>query len=197
YPYDLVTVNVAWTHFGLTLGDPVRFSAIHLPDVRTGARPMDDVLGIVVSRKWTIGEPHGTLTLLLPGQQPSCYTPTARVTVATAQDSDWVLTVDPSMYAPSGAHPLDYWEAGYRCRIVEYDRESATVVAGTVKSVNKAANQITVAFDSTFTPGFSTWELVFPPYDDRAEGQGLPDGWAYVAETDERLDGDPAARYAP
>src|SRR5690606_31645006 len=84
HPHDFVTVNVPWTHFHLRLGDPVRFSAHHLPDYRTGLRPTTEARGIVVSRRWALGEVHGVLKILVHGLDVQGYSPTARITAQSS-----------------------------------------------------------------------------------------------------------------
>ncbi len=175
YPHDFISVNVSWKLFGLTLGSVVSFSAIHLPDYRFGIRPMQNVVGIVVGRKWELGKEHGTLRILISWQNIAGYSPTARVTsqLNTAGNT-WELTIAQTaasggtvgLYAPSGTVPEQFFAAGHRVRIVKYDSESAGAIAGTVTAVDTITHKITVTFDGVWTPGAFTWELIFARFDD-------------------------------
>ena len=179
YPYDFVAVNVPWTHFHLRLGDPVNFSCDHLPDYRTGRRPTTEARAIVVGRKWALGDAHGTLKLLVHGLSVSGYAPTARVLSQLDSGGDlWKLTVDNALYAPADATVASFFAVGFKVRVVEFGKQSPTIVSGTVEAVGD--DDITVQFDSTWTPGSATWELCFQSYDAVTDDQK---SYAFIASS--------------
>jgi hypothetical protein len=166
YPHDFVEVHVSWKLFDVRLGDAVSFSAEHLPDYRTGARPVESVAGTVTGRSWTLGEAHGTLTVLISWSNVAGYSPTARVSSqANVSGNTWDLTVNHTLYAPRDGTPVDeFFAAGQQVRVMEYDALSPTTVAGEVVSVNMTTHVIRVLFDGAWTPGASTWELIFDSF---------------------------------
>lgn len=196
YPYDLINVHVSWRLFSVLLGQNVSFSAAHLPDYTTGQRPISEVLGIVVGRRWEIGQAHGTLTLLLPWSNVSGYTPTLRITAQlNTSGNTWELGFNLSKYAPSGTTADQFLQAGDKIRIVEYDTESPTVITGTVDSNDPAAHDTVVTLDSAWTPGSSTWELMFRGY---GAVQASQKRFAFIARSDGTLGGtDDAREFAP
>lgn len=190
YPVDYVTVKVSWKLFDILLGDVVRFQADHLPDYGSAARGID-VTAIVVGREWALGEAYGTLRLLVSNLEIGGYTPTARVTgTSPVSGNTWDLTINHTLYAPldpAGAVEAavdTLFEVDDKVRILQYDSESPTSVTGTVSSINTSTHVIRVAFDATFTPGSSTWELIF---DDYATVQASQQTYAYVAGSDSLL----------
>lgn len=188
FAHDYMTVNVSWRHFNVYLGDVVRFSAHHLPDYTTGQRPVTRVVGIVVGRRWALGEAYGTLRLLVPWQNVAGYSPTARVVSQVDLGGDeWELTVSPSLYAPTGQTPAALFAGGDVVRLIQYDAESPTVLDGIVTAKNVPANQITVQFSSTWTPGASTWELCYASWADATADQR--EDYAYIADADGTIDG--------
>lgn len=197
HPHAFAGVAVDWRYFPTaTLGSFVRFSAIHLPSPLTGMRPMDDVLGIVVSRRWTLGEAHGLLRLLIVGFSPRGYAPTARVDAQTDHGDDkWTLTLVNRVYGPSGSLDVEYFEVDDAVRIIEYDSESPAIVTGTVSTVDVVNLKIAVQFDATWTPGSATWNLCFGRYDDCTESQRAR--YAWIADSGGELDGDRAHTFGP
>lgn len=200
YPLDYVTVNVSWKLHDVLLGDVVRFQADHLPDPISGGRPLD-VTAIVIGREWALGEAHGTLRLMVSNLAIAGYTPTARVTsTSPVSGNTWDITVNHTLYAPldaSGAVETNVdalFEAGHKVRVLEYDDESPTSVAGTVDSVNTSTHVIRVTFDASWTPGASTWELIF---DDHATVTSAQQGYAYVGDSAGLLSGGNAVVFAP
>lgn len=193
FPHDFVTVNVSWRHFNVRLGDPVTFSADHLPSYSTGRRPLTEVRGIVVGRRWALGDAHGTLRLLIHGLNVGGYSPTARVLSQSGSDTTWTLTTDPAMYAPAGTAPASFFDADYAIRIVQYDSESPVAIAGTVTAVS--GNDIAVELKETWSPGSATWELCFAPWDECPEEQRQR--FAYIADSNGTINGDSPYLYAP
>lgn len=192
YPYDLVEVNVSWKLFDLLLGSSVSFSADHLPDFTTGQRPISEVLGIVVGRRWEIGQAHGRLTLLLPWSNVTGYAPTARITSQTNTGGNtWELGLNLTKYAPTGTTTDQFFEAGDEIRIVEYDSESPTTITGTVDSVDLSGHVTTVTLDSAWTPASTTWELMFRGYGDVQASQKR---FCFTARSDGTLGGSDNAR---
>jgi hypothetical protein len=195
YPHDFVTIRLPWIYFSVRLGDVVRFSADHLPDLRNGVRPLDNWTGIVTSRKWECGEAHGTLKVLLPWQNVAGYTPNARVTSqANVTGNQWDITVNATLHAPTGHNIDEFFAAGYAVRIVQYDSESPTVITGTVDSVNTTTHVIRVTFTGAWTPGASTWELLFGNHADQIDAQKL---YASIADADTLLGTESARLFAP
>ncbi|HEU4616174.1 MAG TPA: hypothetical protein VFS15_28950, partial [Kofleriaceae bacterium] len=196
-PYDIVTVNVSWKLFSVLLGDFVSLSAIHLPNANNGVRPISAVNGVVIGRKWELGEAHGTLTILLTWQNVSGYAPTARISTQTnTSGNTWNLELNGTMYTPDASSPVDtFFAADDVIRIVQYDAESPTVVTGTVVSVSGGANHlVTVDLDSAWSPGGSTWELCYGSYTSVTSSQKR---FCFMADSTALLDGDNARTYAP
>lgn len=197
FPHDFVTVEVPWTRFGLRLGDPVLFSAHHLPDYRTGQRPTVKARGIVVSRRWEIGEPSGTLRLLVHGLNVAGYAPTARIASATRPKPEqpllWLLTLDPAMYTQPGDDIYGYWKSGDLVRIIKVDSESpGDIIDAVVDSAESAS--FTVITSGAWNPGSGTWELGLCPHGDATNEQRVH---AYIAGADGLLDGGNPRVYAP
>lgn len=195
-PYDIVTANVSWKLFGTLLGDFVSFSAIHLPNATNGVRPMADVGGVVIGRKWELGQAHGTLTILLTYQNVGGYAPTAQVSGAPSNvtGNQWDITVNATMYAPDASHNADaFFAAGDAIRVIEYDSESPTIKTGTIDSVNTSTHVIRVTLDASWTPGASTWELC---YDTHAAVQTTQEVFAFMADSTGLVEGDNARTYS-
>lgn len=196
YAHTFVTVAVDWRYFSAHLGSYVRFSAIHLPDFASGQRPMSDVLGIVVERRWELGEAHGTLRLLLPGYVPRGYAPTAVVDDQTnVTDDTWDLTLINRVYGPSGTLDVEFFEVTDAIRIVEYDTESPTVVTGTVTEIDIPNLRMRVDLGGTWTPGSATWHVKFGNYANCTDSQKAR--YAFIADGGASLDGDRAHTYGP
>lgn len=193
FPHGFATVNVSWQHFNLRLGDPVTFSADHLPDYHSGRRPMVDVRGIVVGRRWALGEAHGTLRLLIHGINVGGYAPTARVLSQSGSGTTWTLTVSPTLYAPAEGPPASFFAEGYAIRLIQYDSESPTVAAGTVTAVS--GNDISVELKEAWAPGSATWELCFAPWDECPEEQRQR--FAFIADSNATINGGSPYLYAP
>lgn len=188
FAHDFITVNVSWRHFTVYLGDIVRFSAHHLPDYTTGQRPVENVVGVVVGRRWALGEAHGTLRLLLSWQNVAGYSPTARVVSQSDLGGDqWTLTVSATLYAPTGRAVASLFEGGDEVRLIQHDVESPTVLRGVVLSKNVPSSELTVQFASTWTPGASTWELCYASWADATASQRAR--YAYMADADGTIDG--------
>lgn len=165
HPHNFVTVNLPWSFFHLRIGDAVSFSADHLPDYRTGVRPMTEVRGIVVSRRWSLGEAHGALRLLVHGLHVSGYSPTARVlSHEETGDDQWSLIVDPALYAPAGAATDELFAVGDKIRLIQYDSETPWIATGTVYFVDTVAHEIGVNLDEAWKVDAGTWELCFQPF---------------------------------
>lgn len=174
HPHDFVTVNLPWVHFSLRLGDPVTFSADHLPDYRTGARPLTEARGIVVARRWALGEAHGVVRILVHGLNVRGYSPTARITSqSNPSGNDWLLTVNPTLYAPADANTDTFFVVGFKIRVIEIDSESPTIVTGEVTSVDTDTHVIGVTLDGAWTPGSDTWELCFDSWENVVDDQRI------------------------
>ena len=88
------------------------------------------------------------------------YTPTGRIASQTGATTAWVLTLDADEYGPGGSvADASFFSAGMEIRIVEWDSDTPTVRTGSVDSVS--GNAVTVTLDSSWTPGASTWNLLF------------------------------------
>ena len=194
YPYDIVRIHLPWVYFDVTLGDVVSFSADHLPDLRTGRRPIKNVVGIVIGRRWELGKPHGTLSVLIPWQNVAGYTPNARITgIGSGGGTQWELTVDATKHAPDGHSIDEFFRAGDAIRVVQYDSENPTVVTGTVESVNTVTHVITVLLDDAWTPGSATWELLFDNYANATEDQRR---YCFIADSETLLGTEGARLFA-
>lgn len=204
YPHAFVEVNVPWTLFGLTLGSVVTFSAEHLPDYRAGARPIVDIIGIVVKRRWALGEAHGSLRILTTFQNVAGYAPTAHIdSQSNVSGNTWNLTVDHELYAPTDesgaivANTDTFFTDGDAVRIVKYDSETASSVSGDVVSVNTTSHVIQVTLDGAWTPGADQWELIFDTADVVVDGQ---DDFCFIGNADGAvagLDNSEARTYGP
>ena len=195
YPHDFVTIQVPWKHFDVLLGNVVTFSADHLPDARTGVRGIAAAIGIVVGRKWEFGAAHGTIRVLIPWLDVAGYSPTARVTATGDQGGNlWALTVNSTLYAPTGHTVAEFFAVGDEVRVIQYDSESPAIVAGSVTASDTGTSIITVQFDGVFTPGASTWELCF---DNHANVDATQKSYAFVADTGALLGTDGARQFAP
>jgi len=171
YPHSFVDVHVSWKLFNLLIGDIVSFSAEHLPSYLSGVRPISGVVGIVVGRRWALGEAHGRLRILISFANVAGYSPTARVTGTADQGGNvWDLTINHTLYAPLDsagavlANVDTFIEVDHSVKIVKYDSETASEVEGTVTAVNTSTHVIRVAFNNVFVPGAFTWELMFQDY---------------------------------
>jgi len=172
YPHDFWTPKVPWTLFGLRLGSPVTFDASHLPDYATGDRPIADMVGIVVGRKWAFDEAYGELQILVPWLNVAGYSPTARVLETLDLGGNlWELTVDSSLYAPTDdtgavlANADTFFDVDDRVRIYTIDSETASPVLGIVTATDTTTHVITVQFDGVMTPS-GDQELIYAPLTD-------------------------------
>lgn len=178
YPLDYWSPKLPWTAFDLRLGTPITFDAAHLPDYTTGTRPITDAVGIVVGRKWALSEAYGELQIIVSWQNIAGYSPTARVLSQNDNGgNNWTLTVDHSRYSPldtDGSTVLaagdSFFEVGQQVLVMEVDVENAGTgaglpLAGEVTADSSGSGTITVTFDSTWTPGVKTWDLIYDHYD--------------------------------
>jgi hypothetical protein len=186
-PHAFVDVNVSWKLFGVLLGETVLFSAEHLPDFATGLRPIADMVGTVVGRRWQLGEAHGRLRIYLSFLNIAGYSPTARVLSRSAVSGNtWDVTVNHTMYAPLSpagsveANTDTFFAVGDKVRVVKFDNETSAQVAGTVSAINTTTHVIRVAFDAVWTIGSDTWELMFAKSDVVVDSQTL---YAYIQGT--------------
>jgi hypothetical protein len=202
YPHAFVDVHVSWKLFHVLLGDTVSFSADHLPDFRQGVRPIEDVLGIVVKRRWALGEPHGTLRILLSFQNIGGYAPTAHIdSESFVSGNTWDLTVDHELYAPTDAAGVierntdTFFAVGDRIRVVKYDSETGDALEGNVTAVDTTTHVIRVALDgATWVPGSDAWELIFDYRDELTDDQKQ---YAFIANSTARVGGAAPFVYAP
>jgi hypothetical protein len=194
YPHDIVQVNVSWKLFPLTLGDFVSFSADHLPDYLTGTRPVSETVAIVIGRRWALGEMYGQLTLLVPWLNVAGYSPTARLlSQSNVSGNTWDLTLNPTLYAPSGHTVADFFAVGDAVLVRTFD-EFGAVRNGTVVAVNTSTNVVRVTFTASWTPGSSTWEL---SYRNRSDVQESQKRFAFIASSSGLLGSDNPRVFGP
>lgn len=160
-----LTITVSATLATATIGDCLYVTIPQLP--YDGERSIDGGGGgliakrsTVVGRSWRMDEPCVSLTLMLDSLDAGGYTPTGRIASQTGATTAWVLTLDADEYGPGGSvADASFFAAGMEIRIVEWDAASPTVRTGSVDSVS--GNTVTVTLDSSWTPGASTWNLLF------------------------------------
>lgn len=183
HPHALVSVNVSWKLFDTVMGQVVSFSAIHLPNFLTGMRPLSRVVGLVIGRRWELGKAYGTLKLLVSPMNVAGYSPTARV-LSQVNDflTAWTLTVDTTLYAPSGHTPEEFFVVGDRVQLVEYDTEAPALRDATVVAVNAGLHTIQVDVSGApWVPGASTWELIYRDYAGSV-GNAEQHDYAFIAD---------------
>lgn len=191
FPHDFVTIQVSWKLFPLTIGSVVRVSAIHLPDYDTGVRPAIDIPGIVVGRRWVLGEPHGELRVLLSWLRTTGYAPSARIVDQTnVSGNTWDIELDPTMYAADGDSAWNHFHEDYAVRIVHYDNWDPTNrTAVVIGKPSEHVLRVELLSGSWAFSGDWTLELMFDAYATATIAQRR---YAGVADRDLTLgDGEP------
>lgn len=196
-PYATVQVAVSLVDFAVTVGDTVLVTSPHLPDVDGSlgivATPM-----IVLSRQWEPRAARGRLSLLTSTSRLGGYCPEAVVSSqSNTSGNTWEITVGTTEF-PSSFASASYWfEAGDLVRVWELDDSSTTPISGTVTSAS--GNVVTVTFDTTWTPGASTWVIGY----DFSDAPWQESQWPYVAVASSTgvisydADSDSAKEFAP
>lgn len=167
-PYSVVRgISVTWQLFPLRCGDVVSISSTYLPSF-TGLRPMTEVVGIVVARRFALGEPFGTLDVIISPQNIAGYSPAAYVStsaVSFVSGMTYDVTITTGRYAPDGYTEDEFFVTGDAVRLVQYDSESPTEYTGTVVSVNTTTHVARITFTGLLSsPGTSAWWLIFQSY---------------------------------
>ncbi len=158
--YLVAEVDCSWRLFNTGIGDSVSLEAAQLP--YQGARGLT-ATGLVIGRKFTVNEAHGSLSVLFTDQGYVGYAPAARVLGATGAGVTWQITTEANRYAPFGVLDAQFFLVGHAVQVIEWNDASPTIVAGTVTAV--AANVIDVTFAAAWTGvGASTWNLIFDDY---------------------------------
>lgn len=170
----IVTVLVPVTHARRLCGDSCLVSVAQVP--YDGQRSYDGgdgglvaVRGTLIAKRWMLSEPCVTLTIMCDSLDVAGYSPTARVVSQTGAGAAWTMTMEAVHYGDGVIADAAHFATGMRVRVVEWDADSPIEVTGVVSSV--AGNDIAVAFDATWTPGSSTWNLIF----DETDTVGLTD----------------------
>lgn len=198
-PYKVVQgISVPWTFFEVRCGDVVQISSEYLPGF-DGLRPMTDVVGIVVSRRWQFGDHFGTLDIMVSSQNVAGYAPSAYVGLSAFSNvsgNTWDITITTGRYAPEGYSEDDFFAVGDLVRLTEYDSEAPTEYAGTVASVNASTHVIRVTFTGALTtPGNKRWWLAFQSFSALTTAQRV---YCVIAGADGRIGGTDRARtFAP
>ncbi len=188
-PVLTVTISVTWQLFPLRLGDVVSLTSQHLPAF-TGVRPMSEIVGVVVGRRWVTGEASGQLRVLVTDQNVAGYSPAAYIgssAFSNVAGNTWDITITTGRYAPSGHTEDEFFVATDVVRLVQYDSVSPVEYTGTVVSVNTTTHVIRVTFTSALSsPGTSTWWLQFASYSAITTDQRT---YCVIASDDERIGG--------
>ena len=189
--YTIAEVDCSWRLFNTGIGDSVNLEAAQLPF--QGARGIN-ATGLVVGRKWSVTDAHGTLSILFAAQGYAGYTPAARVLGATGAGVAWQLTTEANRYAPFGVLDAQFFLVGHAVQIVEWNTGTPTIVTGTVTAV--ASNVIDVTFAAAWAGvGASVWNLVFDDYSLATADQRQ---YCYDADASAVLAGTtPARSFAP
>jgi hypothetical protein len=185
-PYKVVqNIAVTWQLFPLRCGDAVSISTTYLPAF-DGLRPMTDVVGIIVSRRFALGQPFGTFDVIVSPQNVAGYAPVAFVDAgafANVAGNTWDITITTDRYAPEGTTEDEFFITGDLVRLVQYDNESPTEYTGTV--VTSSAGVIRVAFTGALaSPGSSEWWLHFQSYSALTTAQRV---YCVIAENSGRI----------
>lgn len=186
-----VTVDVLTTHHGVRLGDCVYVTIPQLPyDTERGydgaGGGIIAIRGTAVGRAWRFDEGAISLSILFDSLDIAGYTPTGRVTAQTGSGTTTVtVTLDTDEYGPGGdVADVDFFVAGMKVRLVEWDTSSPTEKTGTITSI--AGNVVSLTMDSAWTEGTSTWNLLFSP----STTSGLTTTqleYAWIARDDRRV----------
>lgn len=170
--YRVIGVELPMSLFNQTLiGDAVVLTNNQLPDDLTGVRGFTlSKACIVTARSWDLNTGRGSVTLLVPQNRATGYTPT----MFTTGDGDGIETVftltvtDVDPYAgesmwPDGATLSDMFQVGDRVRSQAWDSTTASTITGTITAIN-SATEVEITFD---TPWVTTGDqaICFSPSD--------------------------------
>lgn len=191
--YALLTVKVKLTRIGVLVGDVVDLNWAKLPNA-LGTLGVTSQIALVVGRDWTIRSASGRLTLLVSQQRVGGYVPATKISGAitgtTGTTGPFASTV-PSTYFPGSTKAADWWAAGDKVRLYEYDTtNTSNNVTATVDSV--VANSVTWTTDTNWTHDAGpTWCLGSQVSTAITADSQMK--FAYIARSDVRLDwsGDP------
>jgi hypothetical protein len=175
-PYKVVQgIAVTWQLFSVRCGQAVSITSQYLPSLSTGLRPMTDVVGIVVSRRFALGEPFGLLDIIVSPQNIAGYSPAAYIrtsSISFVSGTTYDVTITTGRYAPDGFAEDEFFIDGDKVRLVQYDSETPTEYTGTIVSVNTSTHVARILFDSLLaSPGSSEWWLVGQSYSAITTGQ--------------------------
>lgn len=146
-PYRVATINVPWSLYGITAGDLVTLTSAQLPN-DAGERGVIEQQGIVLSKAFRANEAHGTIELLLHGQNIAGYAPFSRITAASGGGTTWTLTLGSSTIP--GWVDASAFNVGDKVRAMRYDSTTtANDRAGTITS--KTSTTVSVTFASSWT----------------------------------------------
>ncbi len=160
-----VTVDVLVTLHATRLGDTVYCTIPQLPydgerSIDGGGGGMIAIRGTVVGRSWSFAEPAISLTILFDALTIAGYTPTGRVASYSGASTTWTLTLAAAEYGPGGSvADASFFATSMKVRLIEWDTTAPTIVTATVTAVS--GNNVDVTTDAVWTPGASTWNLLF------------------------------------
>ena len=183
-PTATVTLSLDARYMDARIGDIVRVSSAMLPDVSDGYSPIVDRVGVVVAHSLDLASGAVMLGVLLHTQRFSGYAPSFLIDSQTNTSGDtWSITLTLAGYTDS-TDVADWLAAG---DLVEAHRlDSGGVVTGTIDSVD-GVDEVTVSFDSTWTPGAYEWHLRAQPSSSHDLDAPLA-SYAYVGNSSVRLE---------
>ncbi len=162
----VVTFAAPVTHALRICGDACLLSITQVP--YDGQRSIDGgdgglraVRGTLIGKRWAINEPCVTLTVMCDSIDVAGYSPTARIVSQSGAGTSWTLTTEASRYGDGVTMDADSFVAGMRVRIVEWDAATPTERTGVVTAQDD--EDIGVTLDASWTPGASTWNIIFQP----------------------------------
>lgn len=197
--YATVTIAVPWLFSDVLLGDVIDFASAYVPD-GDGARGID-TKAFVVGRELNLDPSRPEqmrLTLYIPRSPVAGYTPSALVaSQVNTSGNTWTLTINPASTfnivwsEAADGDVVRHFSASQKVRIVQLGTTTATEVAGTVVSTS-GTTTIVVTFDGVWTPGASTWALMWAK--DTGSLLAAQNNWAYAADSTRLLYGGTYAR---
>lgn len=169
--YSVVTIAVPFKFFGLLIGDIVEVTSALIPN-GLGGRGITSQKAAIVGREWNLdpsaGGGMGKLTLYFPRQVSGGYTPSGRVTAqSNLGGNNWRITMSAAnafnlRWSDNGSgNVAKHFAVNDAVRVVLVNSASPTTIAGTVTATNPGAGTVDVSLGSTWTPGASTWNLIF------------------------------------
>ncbi len=161
-PYNVITLKVPLTKFGVQLGNTVVLTSAFLPDPSTGILGLASHPCLLVGREWNLATGVGTLTLYafeFPGHG---YAPSARIINASSTDlsagarTSYRFAITSNFYAPAGKKDVAYFAVGDFIQVQKYDEAgwSGEFIDGTVTAIDTAASTMDVTFGSAMPGGF-------------------------------------------